>query len=221
MSQVPQKRNKPIIGLVGGVGAGKSSVARILASLGSAVIDSDRLAHEELADPQVAAELRGWWGGEICRPDGTVDRKAVASIVFADRAQLERLEQLLYPRLHRRRETLVAGYDADPAVRGIVLDAPKLYEAGLGAYCDAVIFVEADRAERVRRVGASRGWSQEELQRREGLQDSLDVKKANADYVINNQTDMEALGSEVGRVFASILAAFPETHGMSTPRRTR
>ncbi len=201
------KGRKPIIGLAGGIGAGKSTVARILKSLGAAVIDSDALAHEELSDPGVIETLRSWWGDSICLPGG-LDRKAIAAIVFDCRDELERLEHLLYPRLHRRREELVAGYDSDPGVRAVVLDAPKLYEAGLGEYCDAVIFVEADRATRALRIEADRGWSEEELLRREKLQDPLDSKKARADYVVTNRSNRESLRADVERVFSSVLAKF-------------
>jgi dephospho-CoA kinase len=207
LTRVRAKRIKPIIGLTGGIGAGKSSVARILQSLGAAVIDSDRIAHEELSDLEVIATLRAWWGDKVCPSKAGVDRKALASIVFNDPAELDRLEKLLYPRIHRRREQLVAGYQADPAVRAIVLDAPKLYEAGLGDYCDAVIFVEADRSVRVRRVAASRGWTEDELRRRENLQNLLDTKRANADHVVINHANLDQLRTEVERVFASVLAA--------------
>lgn len=207
MSRVYPKRIKPIIGLVGGIGAGKSSVARVLQSLGAAVIDSDRLAHEELTSPEVIATLRDWWGDKVCRSDH-VDRRALASIVFNDPAELGRLEKLLYPRIHCLRERLVAGYNADRMVRAIVLDAPKLYEAGLGDYCDAVIFVEADWSDRVRRVAASRGWSEEELKRRENLQNSLDTKRTNADYVVINHSSLDQLRTDVERIFYSVLAAF-------------
>jgi len=207
LSRVYPKRIKPIIGLVGGIGAGKSSVARVLQSLGAAVIDSDRLAHEELTSPEVIATLRDWWGDKVCRSDH-VDRRALASIVFNDPAELGRLEKLLYPRIHCLRERLVAGYNADRMVRAIVLDAPKLYEAGLGDYCDAVIFVEADWSDRVRRVAASRGWSEEELKRRENLQNSLDTKRTNADYVVINHSSLDQLRTDVERIFYSVLAAF-------------
>jgi len=207
LTRVRAKRSKPIIGLTGGIGAGKSSVARILQSLGAAVIDSDRIAHEELAEPEVIATLRAWWGDEVCPSKGGVDRKALATIVFNDPAELDRLEKLLYPRIHRLREQLVAGYQADPAVRAIVLDAPKLYEAGLGDYCDAVIFVEADWSVRVRRVAVSRGWTEDELRRRENLQNLLDTKRANADHVVINHANLDQLRTEVERVFASVLAA--------------
>lgn len=170
------------------------------------VIDSDRLAHEELNQPDVAATLRSWWGDTVCLSDGRVDRKAVGAIVFSDAAQLDRLEKLLYPRLHRRREELVGRYDQDAAVRAIVLDAPKLYEAGLGDYCDSVIFVDALREMRLLRVQATRGWNEEELGRRERLQEAPETKKSRADFIVVNDSNLEDLRAKVETLFSQLLA---------------
>lgn len=208
MSPVRAKRSKPIIGLSGGIGAGKSAVAEILGSLGAAVIDSDRLSHEVMREPDVVATLRRWWGDSVLTVEGVPDRRAIAAIVFKDPAELTKLEGLLYPRIHDRREVLVDRYDADAAVRAIVLDAPKLYEAGLEGLCDSVIFVDADWQVRVKRVGASRGWDEAELRRREKLQFPLDHKRANADYCVTNHSRIDELRSEVNRVFSSIVAPF-------------
>lgn len=208
LSRVHSTRKKPIIGLAGGIGAGKTSVARILESLGAAVIDFDRLAHEELGTRELAATLRRWWGESICPPDGKPDREAIAKIVFGDESELARLENLLYPRIGRRCEELVAGYVNDPDAKAVVLDAPKLFESGLNELCDKVIFVEADWSMRVRRVAESRGWTEEEFIRRENLQNPLDMKKANADHVVKNHSGIDALQAQVERVFSSVLASF-------------
>jgi dephospho-CoA kinase len=204
-------RSKPIIGLTGSVGAGKSTVARILESFGAAVIDSDRLTHEELRDPAAIAELRRWWGNSICTPDGQVDRREVAGIVFENPAELRRLEALLYPRLAVRRNELRELRLADPTVCAVVLEAPKLYEAGVDRECDAVIVVDADWAIRVSRVAQERGWTKEQLRGRENLQNPIDKKKEIADYVVINDSSIEELRSQVERVFSSVLASF--THG--------
>jgi len=208
LSRAQPKRNKPVVGLVGGIGAGKTAVARIFEELGAAVIDSDRLVHAELRDPEVAAVLRQWWGDAVCSADGEVDRKAVARIVFSNPGDLDRLEGLLYPRLARRRAALLADYQADPKIRAILLDAPKLYEAGVDKECDGVIFIDADRDLRVQRVAASRGWTQEELIRRENNLEPLDRKKALADYIVVNHSSFAELRSEIERVFASVLTSF-------------
>ncbi|MCH8967430.1 MAG: dephospho-CoA kinase, partial [Planctomycetes bacterium] len=163
--RVRAKHRKPIIGLTGGIGAGKSTVARILESLGAAVIDFDRLAHEQLRDRSVIETLCDWWGEGILGSDGSVDRQSVAAIVFENPKQLARLEDLLYPRIGRARKDLVASYDCDPSVRAVVLEVPKLFEVGLAETCDAVIFVEADDEVRVERVTSSRGGPESALRR--------------------------------------------------------
>lgn len=183
-------------------------MARILESLGAVVIDSDQLAHELLGDPEVVATLRRWWGESVFTTDGTADRQAIARIVFADASELTRLEELLYPKIRQRREALLAGYHADPAVRAVVLDAPKLHEAGLDALCDIIVFVEAERSDRMRRLADSRGWTEEEVTKRENLQNPLDTKEASADHVVANNSGVEELRIVVERVFSSVLASF-------------
>lgn len=199
---------KPIIGLAGGIGAGKSSVARIFELLGAAVIDFDQLCHELLGEPEVVATLRQWWGEFIFTPGGDVSREAIALIVFDDAAELTRLENLLYPRVRRRSDELMAAYAADPSVKAIVLDAPKLYEAGADELCDTVVFVDADWSVCMRRLAESRGWTGEELTRRRNMQNPLDMKKANADHVVVNNSGIDELRLQVERVFSSVLASF-------------
>jgi dephospho-CoA kinase len=194
-----------VIGLCGGIGSGKSTVARLLESLGATVIDSDRLAHDQLNDPEVIRHIRSWWGDRVC-PDGrTVDRRVIAEIVFNDPEQLARLEKLLYPRIDRERQAIMERSCRAGGVRAFVWDAAKLHEAGLDAECDAMIFVEADRTVRLDRVRRTRGWDEAEVDRRENRQKPLDRKKATADYVIRNNSDIEDLRAQTERVFWAVL----------------
>src|SRR3990170_2873333 len=121
-------RSKPVIGLTGGIGAGKSEAARILGELGAGVIDADRLAHEELAAPEVRQSLVAWWGPGVLNGSGQLDRRLIGRIVFADPAQRRRLEELLHPRVRRRSLELVEQMDRDPGWRAMVIDAPLLVE---------------------------------------------------------------------------------------------
>ncbi len=200
--------SKPVIGLIGGIGAGKSRVARVFQEQGAAVIDSDRLAHAQLADAEVLAALVSWWGKEILDERGKVDRKAVGHLVFSDEEKLKRLEELIYPRLERIRRNLCVAYDTDPSVRAVVLDSPKLMEAGIDRFCDAVVFVDTDRAVRLERLKRTRGWTEEEMVRREKLQNPLDIKKARAEYTIENNSGLTELETNVKKTLASILASF-------------
>ncbi len=131
------QQTKPLIGLSGGIGAGKSEVARIFESLGAAVIDSDRLAHEELDAPGVAKTLREWWGSSVCTSDERVDRKTIGAIIFDNPGERARLEALLYPRIRKRREALLEAYEFDPNIKAVVLDTPKLFEVGLDEICNS------------------------------------------------------------------------------------
>ena len=197
---------KLVIGLAGGIGAGKSTVARLLADNGVAVIDSDRLNGEQLEEPEVIAELVGWYGPDIREPGGGVCREALARIVFDDSpGQRRRVERLLHPRIARRRQELIEIFQADPGVRAIVLDSPLLFETGLDRVCDRVIFVDAPAAQRARRLAASRGWSAQEVSRREKSQEPLDNKGARADYIVENKSGLDDLRSKVEKLLSELL----------------
>lgn len=170
-----------VIGIAGGIGSGKSAVARAFGRAGCAVIDSDAEAKAALDRPDVQRTLTQWWGPSVLGRDASgsarVDRAAVGRIVFADPAQRARLEGLIHPLIRRsrdaaRREALAAG------ARAIIYDAPLLFEAGIDKVCDAVVWVECPRQERLRRVAATRGWDEAELQRREDAQWPVERKRA-------------------------------------------
>lgn len=196
---------KPVIGLVGGIGSGKSAVADDFESLGCLVIRSDRIAHEVLEQPAVKAALRQWWGDEILAADGRVDRRAVARRTFNNPVELERLNWLVHPKVDEIRRDLMAAYRQSSAVKAVVWDTPLLVETGLYKQCDAIIFVNAPFEQRLARVQAARGWTADELKIREDRQASLDKKKEISDDVIDNGGDKAARLSQVRRVLSRIL----------------
>jgi dephospho-CoA kinase len=193
----------PIIGLAGGIGAGKSEVARILEQLGCLVIDSDQQARQALDRAEVREQLVQWWGPGILKPDGAVDRSQIAKIVFAHEDQRRRLERLIHPLVRARRGDLIRDARAAGA-RAAVVDAPLLFEAGVDEECDAVIFVDAPRALRLRRVREHRGWTEAELSRRERAQLPLEEKKQRSTHLVSNTGDRDALAADVERVLTSI-----------------
>ena len=199
-----KNRRKPVIGLAGGIGAGKSEAARILADLGAGVIDSDALAREELDAPDVVNAIRDTWGDDVLNADGKVDRTRLRR-VFAHPVERRRLESLIHPRVARRREELQASFEADPSIRAVVLDSPLLFEAGLAPTCDVVLFIEADRATRQRRVEQTRSWSDAELEQREKLQKALDIKKRSADHIVENNSTVEKLSQQLADVFSRLI----------------
>jgi dephospho-CoA kinase len=168
-----------VVGLAGGVGSGKSTVAAIFIKQGARGIDADELGHRVLARPAVRAGLVRDWGAGILR-DGRVDRAALARLAFRSRKTVTRLNRRVHPEILREIRRQIA------RARGwVVLDAALLFETGADALCDKVVFVSAPRALRARRV-RSRGWGPRELQRRERFQFPVVYKKKKADYVIDN-----------------------------------
>ena len=194
----------PIIGIVGGVGSGKSTVAGMLRDLGCVVADSDAYARQALHDPAIRDQIVRWWGREVLNEtSGEIDRKRLAAIVFANADERRRLETLTHPWIERKRRAM---FDAAPdTARALVIDAPLLLEAGLAGECDAVIFVDASAAARRQRVQASRAWTETQWQQREKAQLPLDEKRQRADHVVVNSGDLADLRAAVERVLKEIV----------------
>lgn len=195
--------------MAGGIGAGKSMVAELLAESGVGLIDSDAIGRALLSDPVVTETLRKWWGSSILDAEGRIDRKQIGDIVFEDSAERARLEELLHPIIVRERERLIERFQSNPVVPAIVLDSPLLFETGLDRRCDVVWFVEADRKVRTRRVAVSRHWAETELGRREKLQKPLDFKRTNADYIIVNNSNVDDLRAQVDHLLKLVLEQAP------------
>lgn len=201
---------KPVIGLAGGIGSGKTYVSEMLERMGCGVIHADQDAHEVLNSGAVKAEITKLWGGEILRADGMVDRKKVAGIVFGSPAETGRLNGIIHPRVAAIRQVKTAKFMADKDIRAVVWDVPLLFEVGLERECDAVIFVKAPVEERLRRVRVSRGWDEAELTSREKLQFPLDKKQKMADYVVDNNSGEESASlRQVEQVLSQILSRTP------------
>jgi dephospho-CoA kinase len=184
-----------VVGVVGGIGAGKSALTRALARRGARVIVGDDLGHEALRQPALRdAVLRRWPG--VKNEQGEVDRKKLGKIVFADAAELKALEALVHPWIKRRIAEEVQQVRAEQAVPLVVLDAAVLLEAGWDGACDRLIFVDAPRALRLARL-AARGWTERDLQAREEAQLPLTEKRLRADHVLENSSTLEDLQRQV------------------------
>jgi dephospho-CoA kinase len=200
------QRSQPVIGLCGGIGAGKSAVAAAFGRQGCTVISSDRLNHEVLAEAEVLRQLAAWWGADIVRPDGTPDRRRIAAIVFEDAEQKRRLERLVYPLIGRRRAAIIRSVAENPAVKAIVLDSPLLLESNLDRECDSIVFVDTGEPERLRRLKLERGWTPNELHRRERWQAPLSEKRSRADFVVDNDGPSEGLDAQVADILRTIVS---------------
>ncbi len=197
---------KPVIGLLGGPGSGKSRVARIMSELGCGVIDSDEIAKQVIEEEEVKRKLVRRWGEGILDNRGVIDHRLLGNVVFSDEKELNKLESIVHPQVHLRRSELMEQYQSSGELRGVVEDCPLLLEKSIDTSCDVLVFVKADRDIRLERVKRSKGWDDRELSRREKNQMPLDTKLKAADYVIQNETDNdELLANEVRRVLSQIL----------------
>lgn len=189
---------KPVLGLVGGIGAGKSVVAKAFQELGGALIAGDPLGHEALVQPDIATRIREVWGErDIYDPDGQLNRKKLGRIVFASPVERTRLEFLVHPYIERRMREEIEKAQADPTVSFIVVDAAIMLEAGWNKVCDWLVYVDAPRPVRLERVRQQRGWTDADLTTREAVQMPPAKKKSLADAVVDNGGTVEATQSQV------------------------
>lgn len=193
---------KPVFGLIGGIGAGKSTAAGCLAARGGFVIDCDKLGHVALELPAVKEQLRARWGGEVFNPDGSVNRRAVAGVVFGTPAEREWLESVVFPEIGRLADEQIRTADAAPAARFSVLDAAVLLEAGWKDRCDKVLYIDAPRDVRLKRLTARSGWVSQELTNRETAQWPAEVKKRHADVIVMNDGTREQLQERIDHVLS-------------------
>jgi dephospho-CoA kinase len=190
-----------IIGLTGGIASGKSSVARILESLGVVVVDADQLAREAVAPGEEAyLSIVSEFGEGIVNPDRTINRQALGKIVFADSSARRRLEQITHPAIARRaEERLAALRNAGTPV--VVYMAPLLIEAGVTSRVDEIWVVYADRETQVARLMLRDGLSSDETLQRLAAQMPMEEKRTYGKIVIDNNGTPEETERQVRDVW--------------------
>jgi len=200
----PQSKGRPVIGLMGGIGAGKSLVAAQLAAMGCAVVDADRIGHDLLDEEGIRRAIRERFGPEVFDAAGRVDRGRLGERVFASGEDREALERIVHPELWRRvQEAVEAGRRRE--VPAVVLDAALVMEKGLDRWCDVVVYIKASEETRRSRASRSRGWDASEVARREGTQVSLKTKQERADYTIDNESSPEHTFEQVREILSRIV----------------
>ena len=191
----------PFIGLTGGIGAGKSAALAAFARLGAATLSTDAVVHELLDEPDVCALLTERLGDAVA-PDGRIDRRAVAEVVFERPQEREWLEGVLWPRVRERVVSWRAELElARPRPRALVVEVPLLFEAGADYGFDATVAVVADDALRAERAGA-RGHAGVDV--RSSRQLSQEEKARRATFVAGNDGDLDRLGVEVASILAKM-----------------
>jgi dephospho-CoA kinase len=197
--------------LTGGIGSGKSSVSALLAEHGAVIIDADLNARAVVAKgtPGLQAVLDAF-GHDLLRTDGELDREALGRIVFADPAQLARLNGIVHPRIGELTAAQTAAAEASDAPV-VVFDVPLLVENNLQGMYDAVVVVAASPETQLSRLTQQRGMTEADARARIAAQAPLADKLAAATYVIDNDGPREELAPQVDRLWATLLAVVKDS----------
>lgn len=185
-----------VIGLIGGIGSGKSRVAAEFVKHGARVISGDQAGHEALRQPDLRDRVVQRWGPGVLDDKGEINRRRLGAMVFADPAELRALEAMVFPWIERRlRQEIDAA--AREGVPLIVLDAAVMLEAGWDKVCDRIVYVHTPRQDRLRRLAEQRGWTATEVAARESAQLPLTDKAGRADHAIDNSGSLDDLARQV------------------------
>ncbi len=196
-----------VLGVIGGIGCGKSAVSSAFGKLGAIVLDADAAAHVILAKKEIKDALKATFGESIFDDNQEIDRGALAHLVFGpkNKEALKRLNNIVHPAVrvqldHRLKEAREAGHPL------VVLDIPLLMESRFRDECDHILFIEVSKETRLKRV-QERSWSVEELDRRESSQLSLAEKKSGADLFMKNDASHQELERQVKQLYNDLVVS--------------
>jgi len=199
------------IGLTGNIASGKSEIAKMLGDRGATVIDADVLAREAVRpDTQALKDIVKRWGKDILKKDGSLDRTALRQIVFADQSELDALNRIVHPGVTRLRDREIARARerGDPIVVCVI---PLLFERNIVDEFDAIVLVDAPRPVRLDRLVASRGMEATDAMNMIASQMPAELKRARADYVIENNGSLQELERDVDALWSYLQRNAVET----------
>lgn len=203
-----------LVGLTGNIGSGKSTVARLFAERGATIIDADVLARRAVEPGTLGLRrLVEHWGDGILAPDGALDRAALRHIVFDAPAELERLNAIVHPEVERLRD---AEFQAAVArgERVVVYDVPLLFERHLADRFDVIVLVDAPRPLRLERLVRDRNLREDEAMAMIAAQMPAELKRARADFIIDNDGTLADLEDRAGEVWESLQQMVQEPAGV-------
>ncbi len=192
-----------IIGLTGGIGSGKSTVARFLEELGAAIIDADKLGHQALKEPEIKQRVVATFGQQVLGPGGDIDRKKLGRLVFGDPKHPGRLNKIMHPRIYQMVKAWLDQYRRQ-GVAVVVIDVPLLVEAGWTKMVDEVWVTIASRATVLERLKQRLGLSQPESLARLASQPPPEERLKYADVVIDTDCSLEELRAKVKELWPGL-----------------
>jgi dephospho-CoA kinase len=206
-----------LIGLTGNIGSGKSTVAQLLSERGATIIDADVLSRRAVEVGTAAyRSIAERWGTSILAPDGAIDRDALRRIVFSEPKQLEQLNKIVHPAVERMRVALVeqARQRGD---RVVVCDIPLLFEKKMTGRFDRILLVDAPRPVRLERLVRERGLRETEAMDMIVAQMPAELKRARADFVIDNDDTLTELDRRVAEVWTALQQAAEAVEATAFP----
>lgn len=195
------------VGVTGGMGSGKTSLAGLLAARGAQVVDADRLTHQVIERPAVREALKAAFGADLEGADGKLNRRELGHRAFADENTWRRLDQIVRTPLEAELWQQVAHAESVGGERVVVVDAALLFEWGVQDRFDALVVVVADEATRLRRVAARLQLTKEEARRRLQRQVAPGEQTRQADFVVCNDGSLADLELAADRVWQQLLQA--------------
>jgi dephospho-CoA kinase len=196
---------KPVIGILGGICSGKSTVAAEFAKLGCKVIDADEIAKKLIEKRNIKEKIAASFGQNILNRQGKIDRRKLAGVVFSDGNKLSLLNSIVHPPVLTRIEQLIKRYNRQKRTKAIVLDMPLLAEVGWASRCNRLIFVDCKQKLRLKRAKKKGIFNRNQLKKRENFQISLDRKTEISDNTISNNSGFRALAKQVVDIFSCIV----------------
>ncbi len=211
---MPSSEHIPVIGVVGGIGSGKSFFTQTLAKRKNLVIvNGDAVGHALLLRPEIRARIRDRFGASVIAADGNINRRVLGQLVFGTTPEQVRakadLEAIVHPPLTAELQRQISEAQAAGHADAIILDAAILLEVGWRKFCNAVVMIDVPSEIRWQRVHATRGWSLSEFQAREASQMSIAEKQAAADYTIRNVGPEDEVAEKCLQVWNQIMDGRP------------
>lgn len=198
-------KKKPLVGITGIIGSGKSTAAKLFADLGCAVFDADKAAKMITQKAEILAKIQKYFGDDVLTINGELNRSKMAEIVFKNSDKLAELNRIVHPHVRKQMWKYVEREQKNSACTMIVIDAPLIYETDLHTHLDLIVVVFASEETCITRVEKRNKLTRKEILTRMNKQIPLSAKMKEANFQINNDKDLSQLYPQVKKIYKNIL----------------